>query len=303
MPSRSRASTSRPVACSTMAKANMPRKWSTQSVPHCAYALPITSVSEVEKNRCPWPSSSARSCLVVVDAAVEDDGQPQLGVDHRLRARGADRSMIFSRRWPSATGPRAHSPQPSGPRALPCALGRAGERGDVRRRPSNRISPPVRTSAGAPRPSSASSVGRRSHDPGVLGPAAARGVHHHAALGRDPGQRQVGDRRRRRARCRSGRRRPAGRRGGAAAGSRPASGARTAHDLLRDPAGRVGGDLGAALRDLGGRGVRADQHPGAAVAVDRLGHELADPVEHEPVLGLVARAVGRHRLQDGRSPR
>ena len=28
----------------------MPKKWLTQSVPHSAYALAITSVSEVEKN-------------------------------------------------------------------------------------------------------------------------------------------------------------------------------------------------------------------------------------------------------------
>ena len=32
------------------AKANIPKKCWTQSMPHWAYALPITSVSEVEKN-------------------------------------------------------------------------------------------------------------------------------------------------------------------------------------------------------------------------------------------------------------
>jgi hypothetical protein len=30
------------------------------AMPHCAYALPITSVSEVEKKVWPWPSSSRR---------------------------------------------------------------------------------------------------------------------------------------------------------------------------------------------------------------------------------------------------
>ena len=51
MPSRSRPRITWPLACSTIAKANMPRKWSTKFMPQWAYALPITSVSEVEKNR------------------------------------------------------------------------------------------------------------------------------------------------------------------------------------------------------------------------------------------------------------
>ena len=42
---------------------------------------------------------------------------------------------------------------------------------------------------------------------------------------------------------------------------------------------------------------RADQHALAAGAVDRLRDELADPLEHGPALGLVARAVGRHALE------
>ena len=46
MPSRSRPSTSRPLSRSSTAKANMPRKWSTQRVPHRWYALSSTSLSE-----------------------------------------------------------------------------------------------------------------------------------------------------------------------------------------------------------------------------------------------------------------
>ena len=51
MPSRSRASTSRPVSRSTIANANMPLKCSTQRWPQRWKALMTTSVSEVEKNR------------------------------------------------------------------------------------------------------------------------------------------------------------------------------------------------------------------------------------------------------------
>ncbi len=61
MPSRSRAMTVRPVSRSLMTQANIPSSRSTQRVPHCAYPRMTTSVSLVEKNRCPRPSSSARS--------------------------------------------------------------------------------------------------------------------------------------------------------------------------------------------------------------------------------------------------
>ena len=58
MPSRSRAQNSR--SPSQIAKANMPRKWSTQSGPHRRYAARITSVSVWLRN-CQVPSSSRRS--------------------------------------------------------------------------------------------------------------------------------------------------------------------------------------------------------------------------------------------------
>ena len=51
IPSRSRPRVSTPVSRSATANANMPRKWSTQSVPQRWNALSSTSVSEVEKNR------------------------------------------------------------------------------------------------------------------------------------------------------------------------------------------------------------------------------------------------------------
>src|ERR671912_2335718 len=106
----------------------------------------------------------------------------------------ADRSMIDSRRWPSATGPRAQTPAPSGPREASRLVIRS-QAGKSAYRPSNRISPvKPHTSAVL------SSVGRTGHrrripdDPGVLGPAAARGVDHQAASRRDPGQGQIGQR-------------------------------------------------------------------------------------------------------------
>ncbi len=62
MPSRSRAITVRPVSRSVITQANMPSRRSTHDVPHCGVAACMTtSVSQVEKNRWPRPSSSARS--------------------------------------------------------------------------------------------------------------------------------------------------------------------------------------------------------------------------------------------------
>ena len=46
----------------------------------------MTSVSEVEKNRWPARLQLGAQLLVVVDAAVEDHGQPERRVDHRLGA-------------------------------------------------------------------------------------------------------------------------------------------------------------------------------------------------------------------------
>src|SRR3954468_18440675 len=81
MPSRSRTSTVRPASsCST--KANMPWRRDGSASPHCAQPLRMTSVSLVEAKACP----SAAQLAVVVDAAVEDDGQPERLVAHRLRA-------------------------------------------------------------------------------------------------------------------------------------------------------------------------------------------------------------------------
>src|ERR1700712_826766 len=99
MPRRSRASTTRPLSCSTIASANMPRKCCTKSSPHSRQAFRTTSVSEVEAKRWPAGRSSWRgaSCaqlvaegLLVVDAAVEDHRRPGLLVDHRLGAAGGE---------------------------------------------------------------------------------------------------------------------------------------------------------------------------------------------------------------------
>ena len=71
------------------------------------------------------------------------------------------------------------------------------------------------------------------------------------------------------------------------------------HQLLGDPLAGVAGDLLAALGDLARRGVGTDQHASAALAVDRLGDQLAHPVEHLGPLRLVRAAVRRDRLQQG----
>src|SRR4051794_11996230 len=52
----------------------------------------------------------------------------------------SDRSMTFSRRWPSATRPRDHDPDPSGPRSPIVAAIRSTAATSARRE-SNRISP------------------------------------------------------------------------------------------------------------------------------------------------------------------
>ena len=51
-------------------------------------------------------------------------------------------------------------------------------------------------------------------------------------------------------------------------------------DRLRDPAARVGEQPLPELVELGGRGIRPDDQPLAARAVDGLDHELVEPVEH-----------------------
>ena len=51
MPSRSRASTTRPLSRSTMTTANIPSRCSANRSPHVAYALSTTSVSPLLKKR------------------------------------------------------------------------------------------------------------------------------------------------------------------------------------------------------------------------------------------------------------
>ena len=64
IPSRSRARTRRREACSYRAKANMPAKWSTQSVPHHRVGLQDHLGVRMGEKRVPVArSSSARSCL------------------------------------------------------------------------------------------------------------------------------------------------------------------------------------------------------------------------------------------------
>ena len=60
-PSRSRASTARPDACSTRQNANIPASRSSIPSPHSAQPFSSTSVSASEKNEWPARSSSARS--------------------------------------------------------------------------------------------------------------------------------------------------------------------------------------------------------------------------------------------------
>ena len=64
---------------------------------------------------------------------------PEAGSANGCAARSL-RSMIFSRRWPSATGPRASTPAPSGPRAA-MASAIVSTAAAEARAPSNRISP------------------------------------------------------------------------------------------------------------------------------------------------------------------
>ena len=78
-----------------------------QSMPHSSKAWTITSVSEWSV-RQRWPpicSSSARMLGVVVDLAVEDEAEAAVLVGHRLRCRGAERSMMESRRCPRPIRP------------------------------------------------------------------------------------------------------------------------------------------------------------------------------------------------------
>src|SRR4029453_18949793 len=89
------------------------------------------------------------------------------------------RSMIDSRRWPKATGPRHQTPQPSGPRGDSTALIRSIAATSAYC-PSNLSSP------------TSPHMSVLSDDPGVFGSTTAGGVHDQAALGGDPGQRQIG---------------------------------------------------------------------------------------------------------------
>ncbi len=65
-------------------------------------------------------------------------------------------------------------------------------------------------------------------------------------------------------------------------------------DLLRDPARRRLLDRAPALVELVPRRRGPDQYAAAAVAVDRLGDQLVEPVQHRAELVGVPAAVGRH---------
>src|SRR3954452_16056829 len=98
--------------------------------------------------------------------------------------------MIDSRRCPNATGPRLTRPSPSGPRCARQAVIRATA-------PPSAVVPSNRSSPARPHMAApfvvvpVAPLGR--HDPGVLGPAAARRVHDEAALRRDSGERELRD--------------------------------------------------------------------------------------------------------------
>src|SRR4051812_14861831 len=86
----------------------------------------------------------------------------------------AERSMIESLRCPIATGPRAQTPEPSGPR---CSRHRV-----IRSRvATSALRPSVRSSPASPHIRLL--LLGPGHDPGVLGAAAARAVDHEAAGG------------------------------------------------------------------------------------------------------------------------
>ena len=64
----------------------MPARRSSIPSPHSAQPLSSTSVSLVEANTWPAALQLRAQLAVVVDAAVEDDGEAERLVDHRLRA-------------------------------------------------------------------------------------------------------------------------------------------------------------------------------------------------------------------------
>ena len=103
----------------------------------------------------------------------------------------SDRSMIFRRRWPSATGPRAKTPSASGPREA-MAPGHPGHRCDVGR-PS--VEPDLTADAAhlAFRPYGATDALAAGQDPGVLAAAARGRVHDAGSARRHPGQRRRHD--------------------------------------------------------------------------------------------------------------
>ena len=200
--------------------------------------------------------------------------------------------MIDSRRWPSATGPRAQMPAAVGARGAPgrpSSARSAATSAPCRRTAAHR---PVRTSCCLP-PSVR-------HDPGVLGAAAAGGVDHQAAGRRDPGERDG-------RRARSPRRAVPGQVDeraqvdvpGLQPGPCPGSGARTAPPPPGRPS-RAGsrGDLGPSLGDLG-RGRRRGRSARPAPPWPSTGLVTSSPTRSSTIraLGLVAGAVGRHRLQ------
>ena len=63
MPKRSRATMSSPRRASHTAKANMPRKRRTQSMPSSSYWWAMTSVSQPLRKRWPLAMSSSRSSM------------------------------------------------------------------------------------------------------------------------------------------------------------------------------------------------------------------------------------------------
>ena len=155
------------------------------------------------------------------------------------------RSMIDSRRWAIATGPCAHSPEPSGPRGARQPLifsqrgnvGRPAVEPKLTRQPAHggtffldwstncRIATDSRLRSVSQSNSWWRKVSRVSRcalsadDPGVLGAAAAGRVDDQTALRGDPGQRQVGQPGLARLECPRCTRRRGGRRGGAARSS------------------------------------------------------------------------------------
>ena len=132
MPSRSRPSSTRPLSRSTIANANMPVQVVDEAVAPVVVGLEQHLGVAVREEPVAVAGQFVAQVLVVVDAAVPADGQARGRNRPSAGAPASDRSMIFRRRWPSATRPCDHTPAPSGPRGA-IASAMAETAADIRR--------------------------------------------------------------------------------------------------------------------------------------------------------------------------